>query len=215
MKTVPAVVKRLLISDKISFIVTFLVAACATSSGNVVLSHGNFTWLLALLSPFFFVFHDFHKMLYVGTSKSDYFHGCIIGYIIISFLISSFNTIIYCLIDPIHNGGKVINIMDICNWTDNNILIAALQQMAFLLCLMIFLHMLLSMQDRWYGWLADLILIAIICIFTPIASLRVLLSGFFKLVMLNSKAFIQISLCLVLSTVSSCFTFLILGHKVL
>ena len=58
MKSVSAIVKRLIASDKISFIVTVLVVLCATSSGDVVLSNGNYTWLLAVLTPFFFVFYD-------------------------------------------------------------------------------------------------------------------------------------------------------------
>lgn len=49
-----AVVKRLLASNKISFIITALVVLCATSSGDVVLSNGNYSWLLAVFTPFFF-----------------------------------------------------------------------------------------------------------------------------------------------------------------
>ena len=45
--------------------------------------------------------------------------------------------------------------MDVCGWTENRIVAAGLQQMAFLLLVMIFLHVLLSMQARWYGWLTD------------------------------------------------------------
>ena len=45
-----AIVKRLLASNKISFIITALVVLCATSSGDVVLSNGNYTWLLYRLS---------------------------------------------------------------------------------------------------------------------------------------------------------------------
>ena len=61
MTAVFAIIKRLLASNKISFIITALVVLCATSSGDVVLSNGNYTWLLAVLTPFFFVFYDFTK----------------------------------------------------------------------------------------------------------------------------------------------------------
>ena len=54
MTAIFAIVKRLLASNKISFILTALVVLCATSSGDVVLSNGNYTWLLAVLTPFFF-----------------------------------------------------------------------------------------------------------------------------------------------------------------
>lgn len=48
MKAIFAIAKRLLASNKISFIITALVVLCATSSGKVVLSNGNYTWLLAV-----------------------------------------------------------------------------------------------------------------------------------------------------------------------
>ena len=69
MKAIFAIVKRLIASNTISFIITALVVLCATSSGDVVLSNGNYTWLLAVLTPFFFVFYDFKKLMHLGTSK--------------------------------------------------------------------------------------------------------------------------------------------------
>ena len=53
MTAIFAIVKRLLASNKISFIITALAVFCATSSGETVLSNGNYTWLLATLTPFF------------------------------------------------------------------------------------------------------------------------------------------------------------------
>ena len=79
MSPVFAIMKRLLASNKISFILTALVAVCATSSGDVVLSNGNYTWLLAVLTPFFFVCYDFTKFMHLGASKKDYFIGCLAG----------------------------------------------------------------------------------------------------------------------------------------
>ena len=81
MRAVFAIVKRLLASNKISFIITVLVMICATSSGDVVLSNGNYSWLLAVLTPFFFVFYDFTKLMHLGASKKDYFIGCLLSYV--------------------------------------------------------------------------------------------------------------------------------------
>ena len=79
MTAIFAIVKRLLASDKNSFIITAFVTLLATSSGEVVLSNGNYTWALVILTPFFFVFYDFKKLTYLGASKKDYFIGCLIG----------------------------------------------------------------------------------------------------------------------------------------
>lgn len=215
MKATFAIVKRLLASNKISFIITALVVLCATSSGDVVLSNGNYTWLLAVMTPFFFVFYDYTKLMHLGASKRDYFFGCLISYGVLALGISLINTLIHLLIDPVYPAQAVINMMDVCKWTENGIIIAGVQQMFFLLLVMIFLHVLLSMQPHWYGWLTDAILVAIICIFTPIAALRGILSGFFQIIMLNGNALLHIGICLLLSAALSFAGLLVLKRKTL
>lgn len=215
MTAIFANVKRLLASDKISYIITALVVLCATSSGDVVLSNGNYTWLLAAFTPFFFVFYDFTKLMHLGASKKDYYLGCLISYGFLAFCISLANTLIHLLIDPLYPAKTVINLMDVCKWTENGIFAAGLQQMFFLLLVMIFLHVLLSMQAHWYGWLADAFLIAIICIFTPIAPLRAVLAGFFRVIMLNGNAVLHICLCLLLSAALSLGGLIVLKRKTL
>lgn len=215
MKATFAIVKRLLASNKISFIIMALVVLCATSSGDVVLSNGNYTWLLAVMTLFFFVFYDYTKLMHLGASKRDYFFGCLISYGILALGISLINTLIHLLIDPVYPAQAVINMMDVCKWTENGIIIAGVQQMFFLLLVMIFLHVLLSMQPHWYGWLTDAILVAIISIFTPIAALRGILSGFFQIIMLNGNALLHIGICLLLSAALSFAGLLVLKRKTL
>ena len=215
MTAVFAIMKRLLASNKISCIVTALVVVCATSSGETVLSNGNYTWLLAVMSPFFFVLYDFSKLMHLGASKRDYFLGCLISYGLLAFGISLLNTLIHLVIDPAYQTQTVINMMDVCHWTENGIILAGLQQMFFLLLVMVFLHVLLSMQAHWYGWLTDAILAAIICVFTPIAPLRAVLGQFFALIMLNSNAILHIGICLLLSAALSLAGIAVLKRKAL
>ena len=92
---------------------------------------------------------------------------------------------------------------------------AGIQQMFFLLLVMVFLHVLLSMQAHWYGWLTDTLIVAVICIFTPIAPLRAVLAGFFQVVMLNGNAFLHIFLCLLLSAALSLGGIAVLKRKTL
>ena len=215
MTAVFAIMKRLLASNKISCIVTALVVVCATSSGETVLSNGNYTWLLAVMAPFFFVLYDFSKLMHLGASKRDYFLGCLISYGLLAFGISLLNTLIHLVIDPAYQAQTVINMMDVCHWTENGIILAGLQQMFFLLLVMVFLHVLLSMQAHWYGWLTDAILAAIICIFTPIAPLRAVLGRFFSLIMFNSNAILHIGICLLLSAALSLAGIAVLKRKAL
>lgn len=212
-----SVVKRLLASNKISFIVTAMVTLCATASGDsaTALSNGNYTWILAVLTPFFFVFYDFKKLMYLGAGKKSFYVGALFSYGILALLISLVNSGIRFLIDPLNHTQTVINLMDVCGWTENHILAAFFQQTMFLFLSMVFLHVLLSMQPHWYGWITDIVLAAIICIFTPIASLRTLLAGFFKIIMLNSNAPIHISICLVMSAVLAAAGLVVLKRKTL
>ena len=215
MTSVFAIVKRLLASNKISFILTVVVVLCATSSGDVVLSNGNYTWLAAVLTPFFFVFYDFRKLMHLGAGKKDYYLGCLVSYGLLAFFISLVSTVIHLMIDPLYPSDTVINMMDVCKSTDNGILVAGLQQMCFLLLVMVSLHVLLSMQAHWYGWLTDALLTAIICIFTPIAPLRAVLAGFFQIIMFNSNAPVHICICLLLSAALSFIGLTVLKRKTL
>ena len=119
MTAIFAISKRLLASNKISFIITALVVLCATSSGDVVLSNGNYTWLLAVMTPFFFGFYDYTKLMHLGANKKDYFLGSLSSYGILAFCISAINTVIHLLIDPAYSEKTVINLMDVCELKTN------------------------------------------------------------------------------------------------
>lgn len=212
-----AIIKRLFASNKVSFIITAVVVLCAATSGDskIALSNGNYTWLIAVMTPFFFVFYDYTKLMHLGTSKKDYFLGCLASYGLMALLVSLANTAIHLLIDPLNRTQTVINMMNLCGWTDNGIFAALIQQGVFLLLTMIFLHVLLSMQPYWYGWLTDGILVAIICIFTPIAPLRRILAGFFKVILFNNNALLHIGICLLLSMALSFIGLTVLKRKTL
>lgn len=215
MTAIFSIIKRLFSSSKCCFIITAMVVLCSTTSkdSSIALSNGNYTWLLAVMTPFFFVFYDDTKLMHLGTRKIDYFLGSLASYGLMAFLISLVNTAIHGLIDPQNQTQTVINMMDLCGWTANGMAAAFLQQALFLLLTMIFLHVLLSMQPYWYGWLTDGVLVAIICIFTPIAPLRHSLVGFFKIIMFNSNALLHIGICLLLSAILSWIGLAVLKRK--
>lgn len=214
MKAVMAIAKRMLASNYISYIITAAVVLCATSSGNVVLSRGNYTWLLVLMSPFFFVFYDYKKLMYLGCDKKDYYLSAIVCYAFLALVTSLANTVIHSCFDTL-SDRTVINMIDVCRWSENGIIVSWLQQLCFLFMVMSFLHLLLSMQERWYGWLTDAVLAAVICVFTPVAPLRRLLASFFSLVMLNGNAPVHIAVCIMLSALFSAVSLIVLKHKTL
>lgn len=208
-----AVARRLLASNAVSFAVTAAVALCATSSPSsaVALSNGNYVWLLAAMSPFFFVFHAYKKLGYLGMSKRSYFAGSLLAYGLLAALISLVNTLVCLLIDPLIRAQTVVNLMRLCGWMENGPIVAFFQQAAFLFCAMAFLHALLLSQGQALGFLMDGALLVILCVFLPIAPLRGLVAGFFSLVMMNGRAALHIPLCLLLS--AGCFAVSLLALK--
>ena len=84
MRSVLAICGRLALCNRLSFLLTALVVLCATSSGDTALSNGNYTWLLALLCPFFVVLYAFPKLLCLGASKRDFCLGSLVFYALLA-----------------------------------------------------------------------------------------------------------------------------------
>jgi hypothetical protein len=68
-------------------------------------------------------------------------------------------------------------------------------------------------QDKWYGWVADVLIVAIISVFTPIEPLRASLVWFFNLIIFHSNTFLQIAAYLILATAIYSLNKLILARK--
>lgn len=199
MRSILAIGGRLAMCNRLSFLLTALAVLCATSSGDTALSNGNYTWLLALLCPFFVVLYAFPKLLCLGASKRDFYLGSLVFYALLALGVSLLNTVFHLWIDPLSPARNVYNLMDVCGWTKNPVVVAALQQAGFLLLAELFLHALLLLQTRWYGWLIDAALVAVVSVFTPIAPLRALLADLFRLVLCNPNALTHVCACLLLS----------------
>lgn len=203
MKSIWAVTKRNFSSTLIALLITITVVLLATNSSDseFVISKGNYTWLYMLMMPFFVVFNNFKKLINLNASKKSYYLGSILTYLLSAFGVSAANILIHLTIDKLYVSKNVINLMELCNWWQNGVILSFLQQSVFLFMCALFLHVLLSMQSYWYGWLTDIIIIAILCIFIPIAPLRELLVSFFQIIMFNSFAWFHIITCIIISMV--------------
>lgn len=208
MKSIWAVIKRNFAGAIIPLIITAAVVLLATTSADseIALSRGNYTWLYLIMLPFFIVFGSFKKLIHLNASKKSYFLGSMATYVLAALAVSSINTIIHLTVDHWNQTQTVINLIELCGWWQNGVVVAFLQQFVFLLMCSIFLHVLLSIQPYWYGWLTDAAVIAVISVFTPIASLRAALAAFFGLIMFNSVAWLHILVCVV-----GCAAFYMLG----
>lgn len=215
MSAINAVVKRILSSNRLSFIITFVVVLCAVSSkdSSVALSNGNYFWLASLFIPFFSVLYAVPRLLHLGAEKRDCYIGSLCSYCVIALVVSLLNTFVCLFIDPINKSQTVINLMNVCRWMENGVIIAFLQQAVFLLLLMLFIHVMIELQHFWLGWLIDILLVAGLSVSMPIAPLRSMVASFFSIIMVNDNAIIQISSCLILSVLFAFISLVLIKRK--
>lgn len=190
---------------------TFIYIIIATTSGgsfdNSNLSVGNVLWLAPLLAAILIPAKNFRKIINLGGKRDNFVLGCLMIYVIFAAVGALANTLIYYSLDRFiqtsgffNKGvfGGVMNVAEIFGWTQNGAVVAFAQQFAFLFLALSVIHTLTAMQDKWYGWATDVVIAAIIAVFTPIAALRPALLGFFNLIIFQSNAFLQIAACLIL-----------------
>ncbi len=165
-------------------------------------SPGFYLYLLVALFAIFVPALYFRKYMNLGLKKSAYIGGCAISYVILSFGVSVLSLLSYLTLDKLLTVPPISYIwhpFQIFGWENNGLVVGFFQQFAFLLLVAAAAHLLTTIQTFWYGWLADIVIVAIIAVFTPIPVLRGVLIAFFNFIIFTPYAFVQISACLLLS----------------
>jgi hypothetical protein len=188
-------------------------------SGSSTVGMSNFFYLLIILSAVFIPCFNFRKMVNLGAKRNNFFTGCFITYAIMAAAVSLAGLLFYYIyeihvIPQIYNLGT-LHVLIVFGWLDNGVIVAFFQQFAFLFLGSVFIHTLTAAQDKWYGWIADIIIVAILAVFIPIASLRTALIWFFNITIFHSNAFIQIAACFILAVAVYMLNKLILSRKII
>jgi hypothetical protein len=170
------------------------------NENSMTISAGNYLYLLAPLAGIMTV-GTLRKFINLGGKRNRFEAGCLSGFIILAGAISLANIGIYLVYDPLitrlgHSLGT-INLLDVFGWSGHGFL-AFVQQAAFLFLLTIFFHTLAALHYCWIGLAADILLAAVISVFTPIAPLRAAEAAFFNLILFHPHALAQIFACLFL-----------------
>ncbi len=179
-------------------------------------SPGSYAYLLVVLFAVFVPALHFRKFMNLNVKKATYIKGCAINYGILAFVASAFNTLMYLAVDgllTIPPRVQVWNLLDVFGWSQNILIVAFFQQFAFLLLLAATAHLLTTIQTFWYGWVVDVVVVAIIAVFTPIPVLREVLIAFFGLILLNSNALVHIPVCLALAAAFYLLSIIPVKHK--
>ena len=200
--------------------VMFILAATGVyrmPAGNMTTSFGNYFFVLLIHSAVYIPLLNFRRMTNLGAKRSDFNKGCFLAYAVMAAAISLLSLILYHTYDryaiSVFLRSGTMDVIYWFRWIENGAAVAFFQLFAFLFLLAVFIHTLVSAQDKWYGWVADVIIVAIISVFTPIAPLRAALVWFFNLIIFNQYAFLQIAACLVLAAALFPLNKVILARK--
>jgi hypothetical protein len=214
---ITAIVTGCILIQDIVYLILDRAGVYSNSEGNMNVSLGNYLFLLVILGAVFIPAKNFRKMMNLGSKRADFFKGCFVTYLIMTAAVSLICVILYYTYDKLmitlFSRGGTLDVLYWFGWLNNGVVIAFFQQFAFLFLFATFVHTLVAAQDKWYGWVADVLIVAIICVFTPIAPLRASLVWFFNLIIFHSNAFLQIASCLILAIAVYSLNKLILARK--
>ncbi|MDD2648896.1 MAG: hypothetical protein PHI27_07980 [Eubacteriales bacterium] len=168
-------------------------------TGDNAISYYSMLYLICIMAPIFIASINYSRHINIGVKKKAYFYGCAINYVVFAAIISLCGVIETFLIDPYltSDGYQIYGLVKVFGW-DSNVFTAFFSQFAFLLLVESVLHTFTFIQDKWYGWLADVIVVVIISVFTPIPALRQVETAFFNLIIFSAPV-AQIFTCLLLA----------------
>ncbi|EJQ97962.1 hypothetical protein [Bacillus cereus] len=187
-----------------------------TNKGQFYLSFSFYSYIIILMSAVLIPAKNFRKIMNLNVKKLDYMRGILINYIGFALVISLFTALCYLCLDkllPVGNNGFVANPFGVFGWDKNGVSIAFIRQFVFMLMVALIVHTLTTIQGTWYGWLTDIIIVAIICVFTPIAALRKVLGLIFETLIFTPNAVIQIISCIVVSVIVYILCVLVVSRK--
>ncbi|MCL1917381.1 MAG: hypothetical protein FWG14_03540 [Peptococcaceae bacterium] len=205
-----------LVLDVISVIITVV---SGTAGGSFFFSFAAYLWVLVILAAIFIPAINFRRFVNLGGKRETFFWGSLTSYAILAGAASLVNTIFFYTIDRLiisteyfvgveavmrdpalmDNHYMMLNMIELFGWHEHGVFFVIVQQFAFLFLLAVAIHTFTAIQDKWYGWVADVVIAAIISVFTPIAPLRTALVWFFNQIIFHPNALWQISFCIILA----------------
>jgi hypothetical protein len=183
------------------------------------ISSGNYFWLLIIFAAIFIPTKNYRRIINLGVKRKHFFWGNLEFYAVLAGAVTVANTAFYYIYDRfllttgyyigyntfVQNTALMdthfvsVNLIELFGWSVRGIFFAVVQQFAFLFLLAVVVHTITSIQDKWYGWVVDVLIAAILSVFIPIAPLRACLVWFFYIIIFNSNPLAQITVCMLLA----------------
>lgn len=202
-----------------SIVYTIIAVSSKSAGEQLQISSADYLWLLIIMAAIYIPTKNFRRIINLGGKRDGFFWGSLACYATLAAAVTITTTFLYNTYERLligtgyfigfetflqnpalmDNHYVSVSLIEVFGWLGNGAVIAFFQQFAFLFLLATVVHTFTAMQDKWYGWVTDAIIAAILGIFIPIAPLRVWLLGFFNLIIFNSNAFVQIAACILLA----------------
>lgn len=186
-------------------------------SNQILISLGNTLYLLPVFAAIFIQGKNFRRFINLGAISADFLKGSLLCYVILAVIVSGINLVLYYTADRalVEAFGflTAINFVEVFGWATNGLAVAFVQQFAFLMFIALFFHTFVLVQGSKIGLFVDIAIVAVICVFTPIEPLRNVEAGFFKLIIFEPNALLQIIICIGLGAVLYLLNKLILQKK--
>lgn len=170
------------------------------AADNMTVAVGNYLFLLPVLLGILIPAKNFTKLMNLGGKRMDFWKSCLPLYVLAALAVSLVGILLCRFLNPVmlNRLGGVMDLFDIFGFMARGIVAAFIQMSAFLFLAACAAHTLTLIQGRWYGWVVDVLIVAIISVFTPIAVLRSALVWFFRMIIFHHSALVQIVSCVVL-----------------
>ena len=167
------------------------------------LSIGDSLFLLPLCMAVFVPALNMTKILNLGATRMDVARGFLLTYVATVIATSLAALILYYPVDrPLAASDEPSLILwDVFDFLAHGPIVGFFQMTAFFFLFACVLHTLTLCQGHWYGWVVDVVSVAVISVFTPIPPLRAALVWFFDLIIFNDLPIVQILACLVIGAV--------------
>lgn len=182
---------------------------------NGSIAVGDYLYLLPLLMAVLIPALHFPKLMHLGGKSMDFFKAAATTYLLITVAVTLVSIVLRLTLYPLMltKMPAVISLLDVFGFWARGPVVAFFQMSAFLMLFCCVLHTLTLIQGRWYGWLADVLLIAIISVFAPIAPLRAALGWFFNMIIFHDIAIVQIASCVLLGAAIYCASLIPIKSK--
>ena len=177
-----------------------IIMICVPVSEADIVSAGDALVLLPVFAAIFIPAENYRNIINLGGKRKDFLTGTLFVYMFLSALVTLVMFLFYYVFNRFvaNYVESVYALIEVFGFIKRGPVVAFIQMFAFLSLFAVFTHTLTAMQDKWYGWVTDVVLVAIISVFTPIAPLRSALVWFFRAIIFHQNALFQITFCFIL-----------------